>query len=368
MAIFNDMFDDEAELKPAAYSQFEKFLESQNLYPLNTYPIEDDGRIKKLTDEKGHDITGVYELNDEGKGVVMDFRKGETLYWAEDYGVVNVVKNDWERQKPYKEQYHYDRPLIADYDKDLGELWGEVGKRELKIKHAFEEMAKGQGLWVNATISKNGRVYFVDNEWGDTCGVYELRSDGKGVLMNFETKQTIYWTADDGIVKVIENDRARQKEYRTADSDRDMKPLIKAPLYQELPQVKEPVKEEPKPNLTESTLRQQFAKLAKDQGLDCKAEISRDGKVHWITSKEGRSVAGVYELRPDGKGVLMNFDTGQTTYWEANKGIVKVFNGDWKRQEQYRTKEKLPPLIKEPLKEQIIPLPLERTKKMGLSR
>ena len=366
MAIFNDMFDDEAELKPAAYSQFEKFLESQNLYPLNTYPIEDDGRIKKLTDEKGHDITGVYELNDEGKGVVMDFRKGETLYWTEDHGVVNIVKNDWERQKPYKEQYHFDRQLITDSNKDLGELWGEVGKRELKIKQAFEEMAKEQGLWVNATISKNGKVYFIDDELGDTCGVYEVRPDGKGVLMNFETKQTIYWTADDGIVKIIENDRARQKEYRTADSERDMKPLIKAPLYQELPQIKE--KEALTPNLTESTLRQQFAKLAKDQGLDCKAEISRDGKVNWIAGNEGRSVAGVYELRPDGKGVLMNFQTGQTTYWEADKGVVKTFNGDWKRQEQYRTKEKLPPLIKEPLREQIIPIPLERTKKMGLSR
>ena len=368
MAIFNDMFEDEAELKPAAYAHFEKFLESQNFYPLNTYPFEDDGRIKRLTDDMGRradgscPVTGVYELNDEGKGVVMNFEKGETLYWTEDQGVVNVVKNDWERQKPYKEEYASSRhrPLISD---NL-ELWGELGQNELKIKQSFEKMAEAQGLYVNATLSKNGRVYSIDNELGDTCGVYEVRPDGKGVLMNFETGQTTYWEVNKGVIKVIENDRARQKEYKRADSEWNMKPLIKAPLYQEL----SPIKEEPKPNLSESILRQQFAKMAKDQGLDCKAEISKDGKVHWIAGNEGRSVAGVYELRPDGKGVLMNFQTGQTTYWEANKGIVKVFNGDWKRQEIYRTREKLPPLIKAPLEERVIPIPIERTKKMSLSR
>jgi hypothetical protein len=44
------------------------------------------------------------------------------------------------------------------------------------------------------------------------------------------------------------------------------------------------------------------------------------------------------ELKQDGKhvqGILMNFETGRTTYWHSEKGVVKTIEND-KRQEEYK--------------------------------
>jgi hypothetical protein len=97
-------------------------------------------------------------------------------------------------------------------------------------------------------------------------------------------------------------------------------------------------------------MRREFAKMAKEQGLDCKAEISRNREVHKIPRQDGKGIAGIYELRPDGKGVMMNFETAKTVYWESGKGVLKTVEND-KRQEQYRDKKELPPLIRAPLPE-----------------
>lgn len=101
---------------------------------------------------------------------------------------------------------------------------------------------------------------------------------------------------------------------------------------------------------TEPAMRREFAKMAKEQGLDCKAEISRNREVHKIPRQDGKGIAGIYELRPDGKGVMMNFETAKTVYWESGKGVLKTVEND-KRQEQYRDKKELPPLIRAPLPE-----------------
>lgn len=112
-------------------------------------------------------------------------------------------------------------------------------------------------------------------------------------------------------------------------------------------------------------MRLEFAKLARAQGLNCKAEVSNDGTVNRIPRPDGKGVAGVYELRPDGKGVLMNFETKQTTYWEKDKGVVKTVDNDG-RQEQYKTPGRLPPLIKAPLEEQY--KTVERKKTLEVAR
>ena len=113
-------------------------------------------------------------------------------------------------------------------------------------------------------------------------------------------------------------------------------------------------------------MRREFAKVAKDHGLDCKAEISRNGEVNKIPKKDGKGIAGIYELRPDGKGVIMNFETRKTIYWEHGKGVLKTVEND-KRQEQYKTNSKeMPPLIKAPLPEQNKPKERVKVKSMSI--
>jgi hypothetical protein len=116
---------------------------------------------------------------------------------------------------------------------------------------------------------------------------------------------------------------------------------------------------------TEPAMRREFAKVAKEQVLDCKAEISRNGDVHKIPRQDGKGIAGIYELRPDGKGVMMNFETKKTVYWEHGKGVLKTVEQD-KRQELYKDKKELPPLIRAPMPERTNEPVKAKTKSIGI--